>query len=86
MITKILYRYHKDDAIIDSIELPEGQTEYIERYRLRAELGKVLTKDDKKFYSVIDIDQNDLENWREVDKPKPTKEQLETYRMRRRAE
>ena len=85
MITKILYRYNKGDATIDSPILPEGQTEYTERYRLIADQDKVLTKDDEKFCTVIDIDQSDLELWHEVDKPKE-EESSQTYKMRRRAE
>ena len=83
MITKVLYRYTCDNTTIDSPILPEGQTEYIERYRLIADLDKVLTKDDENFCTVIDIDQSDLELWHEVDKPE---ENPQTYRMRRRAE
>ena len=83
MITKILYRYTNSESTIVSPILPEGQTEYTEHYRLIAGLGKVLTKDDENFCTVIDIDQSDLELWHEVAKPK---EDPQTYRMRRRAE
>ena len=67
MIIKLLYRYYKDNMIIDSLSQPEG--EYIERYRLIAEEGKVLTQDNETLYSVIDINQEDLTTWVEIDKP-----------------
>ena len=86
MITKLMYRYTRDSATIDSPILPEGQTEYTERIRLIAEPNKALTKDDENFCTVIDIDQNDLELWHEIDKPEPPEDKQQTYRMRRRAE
>ena len=69
MTIKLLYRYRQDDMTIDSLNLPEEQVEYIERYRLVADENMSLTKDNEKLYSVIDIDQEDLINWVEVDKP-----------------
>lgn len=69
MITKTLYRYNSDKAVIDSLILPEGQTEYTERYRLIADEGKVLTKDNENLYTVIDIDKADSLQWYEIDKP-----------------
>ena len=86
MITKILYRYTHDNITIDSLILPEGQTEYAERYRLIADPDKALTKDDENFCTVIDIDQSDLELWHEVDKPEPPEDEQQSYRMRRRAD
>ena len=86
MITKLMYRYTHDNATIDSPVLPEGQIEYTERIRLIAEPNKVLTKDDEKFCTVIDIDQSDLELWHEIDKPEPIEDKQQTYRMRRRVE
>jgi hypothetical protein len=69
MITKTLYRYDNGEGIVYSLALPENQTEYTERYRLIADEGKVLTKDDENFYTVIDIDKADSLQWYEIDKP-----------------
>lgn len=73
MKIKLLYRYRKNDMAIDSLNLPEEQVEYIERYRLVADENMALTKDNEKLYSVIDIDQEDLINWVEVEKPEETR-------------
>ena len=69
MINKILYRYKQDKYTVDSLILPENQVDYLERYRLIADEGKVLTKDDENFYVVIDIDKADFSLWKEIDIP-----------------
>ena len=69
MTIKLLYRYNQEQMIIDSLILPEGQEQYIERYRLIADEGMLLTKDNEHQYSVIDIDKEDLLNWVEVERP-----------------
>lgn len=68
MKTKILYRYKKGQMIIDSLTLPEGIVEWVERYRIVADVGMALTKDGTKQYKVIDIDQDQLPMWQEVEK------------------
>ena len=69
MTIKLLYRYQQDEMTIDSLSLPDGQTEYIGRYRLVADENMVLTKDNEKLYSVIDINTEDLPNWVEIEQP-----------------
>ena len=67
MKTIILYCYNTDEATVVSPNQPE--VEYIERYRLVADENKVLTKDGKNLYTIIDIDKEDLASWREADRP-----------------
>ena len=69
MTIKLLYRYNQEQMTIDSLILPEEQEQYIERYRLVADENMALAKDNEKFYSVIDIDQEDLINWVEIEQP-----------------
>lgn len=69
MKIKILYRYDQNGITIDSLIPLEGSVKYIERYRLVADENMALTKDNEKLYSVIDIDQEDLINWVEVEQP-----------------
>jgi hypothetical protein len=69
MITKTLYRYDNGEGIVYSLVPPENQTEYTEHYRLIADEGKILTKDEENFHSVIDIDKEELSLWKEIDKP-----------------
>lgn len=67
MRTLILYDYKNGEYTINSIEKPD--CEYTERYRLVADEGKVLTKDEENLYAIIDIDKSDLFLWKEIDKP-----------------
>lgn len=62
-----LYRYSSEDYIVDSPEKPD--VEYIERARLVADQGKGLTKDDINKHTIIDVDLDDVSNWREIDAP-----------------
>jgi hypothetical protein len=62
-----LYRYTSGNSIIDSPNKPD--VEYIERARLVADEGMGLTKDDVNKYIVIDVDLDDVPNWREVEAP-----------------
>ena len=64
MNTKILYRFVYNNQTIDSLQKPD--LPYTERYRLIAEDSKVLTKNNINFYSVIDIDKEELSLWQEV--------------------
>jgi hypothetical protein len=67
MQTLPLYRYPSEDYIVDSPEKPD--VEYIERARLVADQGKGLTKDDINKFTIIDVDLDDVLNWREIDAP-----------------
>lgn len=71
MIIKNLYKFNVDDGITFSLNLPENITEYTLMYRLVADKDKVLTKDNNKFYSCIDVTQEQYwnEEWQEIDKP-----------------
>lgn len=62
-----LYRYTSGESIIDSPIKPD--CEYIERARLVADPNMGLTKDDVNKYTVIDVDLDDVPNWREVEAP-----------------
>ena len=64
MLTKILYRFSNNESTVDTLTKPS--IPYIERYRLIAEDSKVLTKNNIDFYSVIDIDKEELNLWQEV--------------------
>ena len=75
MITKTLYRYKTEKYTVDSLTKPD--CEYIERARLIADEGKMLTKDGEKLASVVDVDKDDASNWYEVEQPT-------SYRLRRR--
>ena len=66
MESKILYRYERENGgITDSLNKPDCK--YIERLRLIADQGKLLTNDGENFCSVIDVDSE--EGWYEVDVP-----------------
>ena len=66
MKIKTLYRYTRvDGGTSVSPNKPEGQC--TELKRIFADPGKVLTKDGKDFYSVID--DNSTEGWYEVEAP-----------------
>lgn len=76
MTTKTIYRYLKDNSVIYSPNKPDS--EYTEYYRLIADEGMVLTKDEENFYSVIDVDKTEASLWKEVTKPEPVEEIPET--------
>ncbi len=78
MIIKNLYYFIIDNNTkCYSLTLPEDITEYTLMYRLVADEGKVLTKDNNKFYSCIDITQEQYQNkeWQEIDKPEITNQE-----------
>ena len=62
-----LYHYVSGQYAINSLAKPD--CEYIERARLVAEPDMGLTKDDINKYTVIDVDLDDVPNWREVEAP-----------------
>lgn len=66
MQIKTLYRYRRGNEVIDSPIPPKSTTEWMERYRLVADEGYLLTKDDEELCTVVDIDQDDLSLWHEV--------------------
>lgn len=68
MITQKLYRYMGTNGILDSLILLPGIS-YIPRYRLIAEEGKVLINTISNYRtSAIDIAEDEIENWREINK------------------
>lgn len=72
MIIKNLYVFQtQDGGTRYSLNLPIEIQEYNIEYRLIADEGKVLTKDNNKFYSCIDVTQEQYlnEEWQEIDKP-----------------
>lgn len=69
MEVKELYRYRRaDGGITVSPNKPEG--EYTIAYRLIADEGKVLTKNGKDLYEVIDVDTT--ADWYEIEVSEPT--------------
>ena len=69
-----LYKYHRaDGGVTVSPIKPEG--EYTEMYRLVADEGKVLTKDNENFTSCVDTES--VDGWYEVDDPEETDEATE---------
>lgn len=70
MVIKNLYKFNTDNGTTFSLALPEDITEYTLMYRLVADEGKILTKDNNKFYSCIDVTQEQYwnEEWQEIDK------------------
>lgn len=69
MEIKILYRYIEKGRVVDSLNASLEIGEQIERYRLVADEGFVLTIDGENKYSVIDIDQDQLSLWYEIEAP-----------------
>ena len=69
MKIKTVYRYKHENLTIDSLFLPEDITDWNERYRLVAEENKLLTNDEINQYTVVDIEQNELDLWHEIDRP-----------------
>lgn len=76
MIIKTLYRYTLNNTVVDSCIQPDCT--FIERCRLIAEDGKVLTQDDISFVTVIDIDKVAVDSWREVDPPEEPNDVIST--------
>jgi hypothetical protein len=58
-----LYRYERADGGI-TVSPTKPQSEYTELYRLIADEGKFVTKDDIDLYSAIDTDS--VDGWREI--------------------
>ena len=65
MNIKVLYHFACGNQIINSLQKPD--LPYTERYRLIAENSKILTKDGVNYYSVIDINKEELSLWQEVE-------------------
>lgn len=63
----VLFRTYSAEGIRDSLERPTGH--YLERFRLIADEGKCLTRDNENFFTVIDINKGDFLHWSEVDQP-----------------
>jgi hypothetical protein len=66
MQKKKLYRYERDGKIIDTLKKPKD-IEYTLRYRLIADMGKILVNGNIET-ECVDIDKNELIYWHEVDK------------------
>lgn len=65
MIKTILYTYLGTNGIITSpVHLEDIY--YVRKFRLEAEAGKVLTKDNKKFLKSVVASEEDVDEWREV--------------------
>ena len=66
-----LYRYTDGTKEVVTPYIPEdpGTPYEICGYRLVASPNKVVTKDNKKFYTVVAIEIDDLQNWIEIDNP-----------------
>mgnify|MGYP006976607631 CR=1 FL=1 len=66
MQTINLYKYHRADGGV-TVSPNKPESEYTEMYRLVADEGKALTKDNENFTLCIDTDST--EGWYEVDQP-----------------
>lgn len=65
MTKEVLYLYTgTNGSILSPIHLEDIY--YIRKLRLRAEKGKLLTKDNKKFFSTTVIPEEELDLWFEV--------------------
>lgn len=64
MIIKDLYHFEREEGKV-TVSTEKPDCEYTLRYRLIAEEGKVLTKDNEHFTSCIDVDS--AEGWYEVE-------------------
>lgn len=64
MIVKTLYRFEREGGGV-TVSPSKPDTEFSVLYRIIADKGKVITKDNISFYSVIDTES--AEGWREVD-------------------
>ena len=65
MIKTLLYEYlGTNGTLLTPIHLEDIY--YVRKYKLQADNGKRLTKDDKHFTSVVIIPEDELEDWKEV--------------------
>lgn len=67
MIKKTIYCFENNAYYTESLEKPNK--EFFTRIRLYAEPKKALTKDQIDFHSMITVDESDLLDWQEVDRP-----------------
>ena len=67
MQIKTLYRYSQGNVVVDSPNPPKNATDLVERYRLVADEGYLLTKDDGELYTVVDINKEGLSLWYEIE-------------------
>ncbi len=68
MIKEVMYMYLGTNGTICSpIHLEDIY--YVRKYRLWAESGKVLTKDNKSYVDKVIVAENDIDNWKEVTPP-----------------
>lgn len=66
MVKNLNYLYLGDNGtILSPVKLNEIL--YVTKYKLLADPGKILTKDDKNFYKSIVIPESELELWKEVE-------------------
>lgn len=66
MVKNLNYLYLGDNGtILSPVKLTEIL--YVTKYKLLADPGKILTKDDKNFYKSIVIPESELELWKEVE-------------------
>ena len=68
MKIKVLYKYTNTSGQI-IISPIQPKTWYTKMCRIIADSGKSLTTNHKALYSVIDVDDEDITNWIEVDAP-----------------
>ena len=68
MIKEILYTYLGTNGVITSPIHLEG-IYYVRKVRLRADPKKVLTKDFKKYHTIIIVPEDEVDNWYEIDDP-----------------
>lgn len=66
MTKVVLYTYlGTNGTIVSPVHLEDVY--YTRSYQLRADEGKLLTKDGKYFYHQVKVSEDDLENWSEVE-------------------
>lgn len=65
-----LYRYENKDGSVVITPVKRDEKDQPSNYRLIADEGKILVKDDIET-ECVDIEINDLGNWSEIDKPEP---------------
>ena len=63
----IIYCYYTDSYYVESTIKP--QNEYTTKIRLTADEDKSLTKDGTDLYLSVIIDENEIQEWFEVDRP-----------------
>ena len=66
MTIKKIYRFVREDGGV-TVSPDKPEVDYIEKVRLIADEGKVLTQDGETTYSCIDVDSTD--GWYEIDAP-----------------